>query len=88
VASTGSTDAREPFAVWAPTPSRLRLSVGDAIVEMSRSGGDWWVPDGEIPDPTQGPLDYGYLIDDSDVARPAPPSRGHPAGPAVSCRAR
>ncbi|HEY3531346.1 MAG TPA: malto-oligosyltrehalose trehalohydrolase [Nocardioides sp.] len=74
------TSRHVPFAVWAPTPRRVRLSVGDAIVEMSRSGGDWWVPDGDVPDPAEGPLDYGYLIDDSDVPRPDPRSRRQPAG--------
>jgi maltooligosyltrehalose trehalohydrolase len=69
-----------PFSVWSPYATRLRLSVGDAIVEMSRSGGDWWIPDGDIPDPTEGPLDYGYLLDDSDVPRPDPRSRRQPAG--------
>ena len=69
-----------PFAVWSTRAKRLRLSVGDAIVEMSRSGGDWWIPDGDVPDPTEGPLDYGYLIDDSDVPRPDPRSRRQPAG--------
>ena len=75
--------ARPPFSVWAPTPSRLRLSVGDAIVPMRRSEGDWWVPDGAdgaVPDPTRGPCDYGYLIDDSDVPLPDPRSRRQPAG--------
>jgi maltooligosyltrehalose trehalohydrolase len=77
------TDPRPPFAVWAPRPTRLRLSVGDAIVEMRRSGGDWWVPDRAdraVPDPAEGDLDYGYLIDDSDVPRPDPRSRRQPAG--------
>ena len=72
-----------PFAVWSPVATRLRLSVGDAIVEMRRSGGDWWVPDGAhgaVPDPAEGDLDYGYLIDDSDVPRPDPRSRRQPAG--------
>ena len=75
--------ARPPFSVWAPTPSRLRLSVRDAIVPMRRSEGDWWVPDGAdgaVPDPTRGPCDYGYLIDDSDVPLPDPRSRRQPAG--------
>jgi maltooligosyltrehalose trehalohydrolase len=57
--------------------------VGDAIVQMRRSGGGWWVPDGAdgaVPDPTRGPCDYGYLIDDSDVPLPDPRSRRQPAG--------
>ncbi len=74
------THRHPPFAVWGPGAEVLRLSVGDAIVGMSRSGGDWWVPDGDVPDPTEGPLDYGYLIDDSDVPRPDPRSRRQPAG--------
>ncbi|MBO0845178.1 MAG: malto-oligosyltrehalose trehalohydrolase [Nocardioides sp.] len=91
---TGSADEpRAPFAVWAPFPRRLRLSlrdasspdssgqsVADAIVEMRRSGGDWWTPAGDVPDQTEGPLDYGYLIDDSDAPRPGPRSRRQPAG--------
>jgi maltooligosyltrehalose trehalohydrolase len=72
--------AQPPFGVWSPIANRMRLSVGDAIVEMSRSGGDWWTPDGDVPDPAEGPLDYGYLIDDSDVPRPDPRSRRQPAG--------
>ena len=72
--------AGEPFAVWSPRADRLRLSVGDAIVAMRRTEGDWWVPDGAVPDPTEGAQDYGYLIDDSDVPRPDPRSRRQPAG--------
>jgi maltooligosyltrehalose trehalohydrolase len=68
-----------PYAVWAPVPRRVRLSVGDAIVEMRRTEGDWWVPDGDVPSSAEG-LDYGYLIDDSDVPRPDPRSRRQPAG--------
>ncbi|MGA8245856.1 MAG: malto-oligosyltrehalose trehalohydrolase [Nocardioides sp.] len=74
------THRHEPFAVWAPIPGRLRLSVGDEIVELRRIGGDWWVPTGPVPDPTEGDIDYGYLIDDSDVPRPDPRSRRQPAG--------
>jgi maltooligosyltrehalose trehalohydrolase len=72
--------ARRPFDVWAPIPSRLRLSVGDATVEMRRTAGDWWVPDAVVADPAEGELDYGYLIDDSDTPRPDPRSRRQPAG--------
>jgi maltooligosyltrehalose trehalohydrolase len=74
------THGRAPFAVWAPAAERLRLSVADAIVDMEHGDGDWWVPAGSVPDPTEGELDYGYLIDDSDVPRPDPRSRHQPAG--------
>ena len=74
------THGRPPFSVWSPRATRVRLSAADAIIEMSRSGGDWWIPDGDVPHPTEGSLDYGYLIDDSDVPRPDPRSRRQPAG--------
>jgi maltooligosyltrehalose trehalohydrolase len=73
-------DDHGPYAVWAPHAGRLRLSVGDAIVEMRREDGDWWVPVAPVPDPLEGGVDYGYLIDDSDVPRPDPRSRRQPAG--------
>ncbi len=72
--------SRPPFSVWAPTPLRLRLSVGDAIVEMERTDGDWWIPAGPVPDPAEGDVDYGFLIDDTDTPRPDPRSRRQPAG--------
>jgi maltooligosyltrehalose trehalohydrolase len=71
---------RGAFDVWAPIPRRLRLSVGDATVEMRRTDGGWWVPDTAVADPAEGDLDYGYLIDDSDTPRPDPRSRRQPAG--------
>ncbi|GAA4368779.1 malto-oligosyltrehalose trehalohydrolase [Nocardioides caricicola] len=69
-----------PFDVWAPNARRLRLSVDDETVEMSKTPGDWWVPAGPIPDISEGGVDYGYLIDDSDTPRPDPRSRCQPAG--------
>jgi maltooligosyltrehalose trehalohydrolase len=71
---------RGPFDVWAPIPSRVRLSVGDAIVEMNRVDGDWWTPSEPVPDPTIEEADYGYLIDDADTPVPDPRSRRQPAG--------
>jgi maltooligosyltrehalose trehalohydrolase len=71
--------SRGPYDVWAPRPSRIRLSVGADIVEMQRGDGDWWTPAGPVPDP-RSEVDYGYLIDDSDEPRPDPRSRRQPAG--------
>ncbi len=71
---------RGPFDVWAPRPSRLRLSVGDETVEMVRDAEDWWSPAGPVPDVSRGEVDYGYLIDDEDTPRPDPRSRRQPAG--------
>lgn len=71
---------RGPFDVWAPAAQRLRLSVAGETVEMVRGAGDWWAPAGTIPDISEGGVDYGYLIDDSDTPRPDPRSRRQPAG--------
>ncbi|MGN6160663.1 MAG: malto-oligosyltrehalose trehalohydrolase [Marmoricola sp.] len=68
---------RGRFDVWAPRASRLRLSVGDRIVAMTRGSDDWWSPEGEVPD---GEVDYGYLIDDDDTPRADPRSRRQPEG--------
>ncbi|CAB4690613.1 MAG: malto-oligosyltrehalose trehalohydrolase [Actinobacteria bacterium] len=72
------------FAVWAPRPQRLRLllrglSEGEAILEMTRDGDDWWRPVEPLP-PLSEETDYGYLIDDEDTPRPDPRSRRQPAG--------
>ena len=34
---------RSPFDVWAPRAERVRLSVGDATVAMTRGDDDWWI---------------------------------------------
>ncbi len=54
---------RGPFDVWAPRPQRVRLSVGDGIVEMVRGEDDWWSP-AEPLQLSREETDYGYLIDD------------------------
>ena len=72
-----STDLRTTCGLRAP--QRVRLSVGDAIVEMTRGDDDWWTPAGPVPDSAEE-VDYGYLIDDSDTPRPDPRSRRQPAG--------
>jgi maltooligosyltrehalose trehalohydrolase len=71
--------ARDRYEVWAPRARRLRLSVGDDIVEMRRGDDDWWTPADPVAD-TCSEVDYGYLIDDSDTPRPDPRSRRQPAG--------
>ena len=68
---------RGRFDVWAPRAQRVRLSVGDDVVEMSRGADDWWAPEGPVPDDE---VDYGYLIDDSDTVLPDPRSRRQPHG--------
>ena len=49
---------RGRFDVWAPIPQRVRLCVGDEVIEMTRGADDWWVPVGPVP---EGEVDYGYL---------------------------
>ena len=68
---------RGRFDVWAPRPERVRLSVGDDVVDMTKGADDWWRPVGPVP---EGEADYGYLVDDSDNALPDPRSRRQPAG--------
>jgi maltooligosyltrehalose trehalohydrolase len=71
---------RGPFDVWAPKPSRLRLSVGDDVVDMRQADGGWWTPAGPVPDPAAGDVDYGYLVDDAETPVPDPRSRRQPDG--------
>ena len=72
---------RGRFDVWAPRAQRLRLSIGDDTVEMTRGQGDWWRPAGPLPaGPGDAEVDYGYLVDDDATAVPDPRSRRQPAG--------
>ncbi len=72
---------RGRFDLWAPRPDRVRLSVGDDVVDMTRDTDGWWTPARPVPDgPGSAEVDYGYLVDDSDTALPDPRSRRQPAG--------
>jgi len=77
-----SAPRRGPFDVWAPRAGRLRLSVGDVIVDMVRGKDDWWSPTDPAAEHSGEGRDYGYLIDDADTATPLPDprSRRQPAG--------
>ena len=75
-----SSPQRGPFDVWAPLAHRLRLSVGDDIVEMVRGERRLVDAGGRSRDISREEIDYGYLIDDSDTPRPDPRSRRQPAG--------
>ncbi|MBV9830214.1 MAG: malto-oligosyltrehalose trehalohydrolase, partial [Marmoricola sp.] len=68
---------RGRFEVWAPIPSRVRLSVAGEVVEMTRGDDGWWTPAGDVP---SGEVDYGYLLDDDPTPRPDPRSRRQPHG--------
>lgn len=76
-----SRQRRGPFDVWGPLPQRLRLSVGDDVVEMTRGADDWWTPAEPPPTaPARDGIDYGYLVDDNDTPVPDPRSRRQPDG--------
>lgn len=67
------------FEVWAPRPGRVRLSLGEEVLPMTRADDGWWVPErdpGPVPDGTR----YGYLLDDDPTALPDPRSRRQPDG--------
>ena len=68
---------RGRFDVWAPNAERVRLSVADEVVGMTRDDDGWWRPTGPVPD---GEVDYGYLLDDDEAVRPDPRSRRQPEG--------
>ena len=72
--------AHGPYDVWAPLARTLALSVGDDTIPMRLSEDGWWTPSAATPDPAVADVDYGYLIDDADVARPDPRSRRQPDG--------
>ena len=76
---------RGRFDLWATRPTRVRLSAGDATVEMARGSDDWWTPVLPVP---EGEVDYGYLIDEEDTPRPDPRSRRQPACPRRTRSAR
>jgi maltooligosyltrehalose trehalohydrolase len=70
--------SRGPFDVWAPDAQRVRVAVGDDVVEMSGGADGWWTPAGPVP---IGEVDYGYLLDGGDRVLPDPRSRRQPDGP-------
>lgn len=70
---------RGPFDVWAPRPDRVRLLLAGETLEMTRADDGWWTPTEPVP-ATDGPVDYGYLLDDDPDPRPDPRSRRQPDG--------
>ncbi|GAA2962609.1 malto-oligosyltrehalose trehalohydrolase [Actinokineospora diospyrosa] len=67
----------EPFSVWAPSRSRVRLAVGGARHEMARDDRGWWHT--EVPGAGPG-TDYAFLLDDDDKPLPDPRSLWQPNG--------
>jgi maltooligosyltrehalose trehalohydrolase len=59
---------------------RLQVGAGDAsrVVDMTCDTDGWWTPAGPVR--ADGPVDYGYLLDDDPDPRPDPRSRRQPDG--------
>ncbi|WP_353808408.1 malto-oligosyltrehalose trehalohydrolase [Agromyces sp. SYSU T00194] len=64
------------FRVWAPTPERVTLVVGDERVPMTGGADGWWSAEASAAPGT----DYGFLLGDGDTPRPDPRSRRQPDG--------
>ncbi|OIH97204.1 malto-oligosyltrehalose trehalohydrolase [Curtobacterium sp. MCBA15_001] len=69
--------APDRYAVWAPTPERVRLVVDGTEYPLTRGDDDWWGTDAIVP--VVGAR-YGFRIDDDDAIRPDPRSRFQPEG--------
>ncbi|GAA3016159.1 malto-oligosyltrehalose trehalohydrolase [Actinokineospora globicatena] len=67
----------EPFSVWAPQRSRVRLYVDGARHEMARDDRGWW--HAEVPGAGPG-SDYAFLLDDDETPLPDPRSLWQPQG--------
>ncbi|GAB4079741.1 malto-oligosyltrehalose trehalohydrolase [Modestobacter muralis] len=64
------------FSVWAPLPERVRLSLDGQVHDMQRDDAGWW----RVTAPAESESDYGFLLDDTEPARPDPRSRRQPDG--------
>jgi len=64
------------FAVWAPTPARVRLDVEGTLHLMTRGHDGWWRAD--VP-ATAGSR-YGFVLDDDETVLPDPRSARQPDG--------
>ena len=56
------------FAVWAPLPERVRLTVDGVVSDMRRDDAGWWRATVEAAPEA----DYGFLLDDTGTPRPDP----------------
>ncbi|OBA87232.1 malto-oligosyltrehalose trehalohydrolase [Mycolicibacterium elephantis] len=64
------------FAVWAPTPERVRLDVDGTRYDMDRSDDGWWRTEVSArPDAR-----YGFVLDDDETVLPDPRSPRQPDG--------
>lgn len=64
------------FAVWAPTPGRVRLDVEGTLYPMTRSADGWWrATVSAAPN-----AHYGFVLDDDPTVLPDPRSARQPDG--------
>ncbi|HWR85761.1 MAG TPA: malto-oligosyltrehalose trehalohydrolase, partial [Rhodoglobus sp.] len=64
------------FEVWGPRVERMRVQVDGTAHDMERDADGFWRA--EVP--TQGDVDYGFLLDDDEHPVPDPRSRRQPEG--------
>ncbi len=64
------------FAVWAPSPSQVRLDVEGMLHEMTRSDDGWWRADVDAASDAR----YGFVLDDDPKVLPDPRSARQPDG--------
>ncbi|MCX6492786.1 MAG: hypothetical protein NTX68_17660, partial [Rhodococcus sp.] len=74
-AATSSATPRA-FAVWAPTPERVRLQLDDSVHDMEQSSDGWWRAEVSAAADSR----YGFLLDDAEKALPDPRSPRQPDG--------
>ena len=68
--------AEHEFAVWAPTPERVRLDVEGVLHPMTRDDAGWWrATVAAAPDAR-----YGFALDDDPKVLPDPRSARQPDG--------
>jgi maltooligosyltrehalose trehalohydrolase len=64
------------FAVWAPTPERVRLDVDGTLHPMTRGDDGWW----RATVPARPDSRYGFALDDDPTVLPDPRSPRQPDG--------
>jgi maltooligosyltrehalose trehalohydrolase len=67
----------ERFDIWAPRPQAVTLLADGQKFPMRKRGAGWWT----APEaPSDGEVDYAYLLDDDQIPVPDPRSRRQPSG--------
>ncbi|RIJ79058.1 malto-oligosyltrehalose trehalohydrolase [Nakamurella silvestris] len=75
-----SSTAPSPFVVWAPRAESVALRLDGDTVPMHPVPDGWWDVEATALPASEGPHDYGYLLDGSDSPLPDPRSRRQPDG--------